>query len=183
MNNNIHNITVNTIAGQAQSLADFQGKVLLVVNVASKCGLTKQYESLEALYEQYQAQGLEVLGFPANEFGAQEPGSNEEIADFCRGTFGVKFPMFEKIVVKGEGQHPLYAVLTQAQMQAQTKVDGNLKQLLESKGLLSGDAHDIMWNFEKFVVNKNGEVIARFAPDVLPNDERLIALIEAELAK
>lgn len=183
MSNNIHNITVNTIAGEAKSLADFQGQVLLVVNVASQCGLTKQYEGLEALYEQYQAQGLEVLSFPANEFGAQEPGSNEEIADFCRGTFGVKFPMFEKIVVKGEGLHPLYAVLTQAQPEAQTQPEGKLKTLLQEKGLLSGGAHDIMWNFEKFVVNKNGDVIARFAPDVTPDDARLVALIEAELAK
>ena len=108
MSTSIHDISVNDISGNNVNLSDYQGKVLLIVNVASKCGLTPQYEGLEALYETYREQGLEVLGFPANEFLAQEPGSNEEIAAFCRGTFGVEFPMFAKIVVKGEGQHPLY---------------------------------------------------------------------------
>ena len=153
------------------------------VNVASKCGLTPQYEGLEALYETYREQGLEVLGFPANEFLAQEPGSNDEIAAFCRGTFGVEFPMFAKIVVKGEGQHPLYQRLTAAIPTAQALEGGKLKERLEAKGLIDGQAADITWNFEKFLVNKQGEVVARFMPDVPPQDAMIVNAITAELAK
>lgn len=183
MTTNIHDITVNDISGKPVALSSFAGKVLLVVNVASKCGLTPQYEGLEALYEQYKDQGLEVLGFPANEFLAQEPGSNEEIAEFCRGTFGVQFPMFEKIVVKGDGQHPLYQRLTQAIPEAQANPEGTLKGRLSEKGLITGEPNDIMWNFEKFLVNKQGEIVARFAPDVAPNDAMLVDSIKAELSK
>ena len=183
MSTSIHDIQVNDISGKTVTLSVYQGKVLLIVNVASKCGLTPQYEGLEALYETYRAQGLEVLGFPANEFLAQEPGSNEEIAAFCRGTFGVQFPMFAKIVVKGEGQHPLYQRLTTAIPTAQALEDGKLKDRLAAKGLIDGQASDITWNFEKFLVNKQGEVVARFMPDVPPQDAMIVNAITAELAK
>ena len=183
MNTTLYDINVNDIQGQPVSLSDYQGKVLLIVNVASKCGLTPQYEGLEALYETYREQGLEVLGFPANEFLAQEPGSNEEIAAFCRGTFGVQFPMFAKIVAKGEEQHPLYQRLTAAIPTAQALADGKLKDRLAAKDLIDGQASDITWNFEKFLVNKQGEVVARFMPDVTPQDVMLVQAIEAELAK
>ena len=183
MNTTLYDISVNDISGKSVTLSDYQGKVLLIVNVASKCGLTPQYEGLEALYETYREQGLEVLGFPANEFLSQEPGSNEEIAAFCRGTFGVQFPMFAKIVVKGKGQHPLYQRLTAAMPTAQSLADGKLKDRLAAKGLIDGQASDITWNFEKFLVNKQGEVVARFMPDVTPQDAMLVQAIEAELAK
>ena len=183
MTTNIQDISVNDISGQPVSLGDYAGKVLLIVNVASKCGLTPQYEGLEALYEQYREQGFAVLGFPANEFLAQEPGSNDEIAAFCRGTFGVQFPMFAKIVVKGEGQHPLYQRLTAAIPTAQALPDGKLKARLSEKGLIDGTDSDITWNFEKFLVNKNGDVVARFMPDVAPQDAMIVTTIEAELAK
>jgi glutathione peroxidase len=151
-------IPINRIDGSAASLADFRGQVLLVVNVASQCGLTPQYAGLESLYEMYKARGFAVLGFPANEFGAQESGSNAEIAQFCEMRFGITFPMFEKIVVKGAGMHPLYAELTKA-----------------------APAGDIQWNFEKFLIGKDGTVVARFAPTVAPNDPGLIAAIEKAL--
>ena len=183
MSTSIHDISVNDISGQAVNLGDYQGKVLLIVNVASQCGLTPQYEGLEALYETYREQGLEVLGFPANEFLAQEPGSNDEIAAFCRGTFGVESPMFAKIVVKGAGHHPLYQLLTAAIPTAQALEGGTLKERLEAKGLIDGQAADITWNFEKVLVNKQGEVVARFMPDVPPQDAMIVNAITAELAK
>jgi glutathione peroxidase len=151
-------ISVSRIDGTPASLADFRGQVLLVVNVASKCGLTPQYAGLEKLYARYRDRGFAVLGFPANEFGAQEPGSNSEIATFCQTRFGVQFPMFEKIVVKGAGIHPLYAELTKA-----------------------APSGDIQWNFEKFLIGRDGTVMARFAPTVTPDDPALIAAIERAL--
>jgi glutathione peroxidase len=150
------------IDGREQDLADYRGQVLLLVNVASKCGLTPQYEGLEALYERRKDDGLAVLGFPANEFAGQEPGSDAEIADFCRSTYGVKFPMFSKIVVKGDGIHPLYAYLT---------------SLPEPLG------GEIEWNFQKFLVNRQGEVVARFSPRTAPDDPALVAKIEELLAE
>jgi len=159
----LHDIPLRRIDGTQTSLSAYDGKVKLIVNVASQCGLTPQYAGLEKLYERYRDQGLVVLGFPANEFGAQEPGANPEIAQFCETRFGVQFPMFEKVVVKGEGQHPLFAALTQAQP-------------------IAGD-NDIRWNFEKFVVGRNGQVVARFTPTVTPDDPALVSVIEAEIAK
>jgi glutathione peroxidase len=180
----LQEISLKRIDGSPSTLAEFAGKVLLVVNVASACGLTPQYAGLESLYEKYQDKGLVVLGFPANEFGAQEPGTNDEIAQFCDTKFGVKFPMFEKIVVKGPGQHPLYKTLIDAQPAAKEKPDGTLRARLASGGRLEGaKPSDIMWNFEKFVVNKKGAVVARFAPDVTPDDPMLVETLEAELAK
>jgi glutathione peroxidase len=181
MNKNFHDYTVKKIDGKHFNLAEYKGKTLLVVNVASECGLTPQYEALEKLYEKYQNKGLEVLGFPANEFGAQEPGSNSEIQNFCVSKFGVKFPMFEKIVVKGEGQHPLFNYLTHIQPEAQ-KVNGDaFEEKLKTYGIHRENKIDILWNFEKFLVNKNGEVIARFAPDVTPDHVIITKAIESSL--
>jgi glutathione peroxidase len=175
-------IAFRSAQGESTSLAKYQGQVLLIVNVASQCGLTPQYEVLEKIYEKYQSQGFTVLAFPANEFGAQEPGTNEQIQEFCRGTFGVKFPVLEKIVVKGEGQHPLYKQLTSEQPAAVQNPAGKLAENLKKHGLLSGGPSEIMWNFEKFLVNRKGEVVKRFAPDITPDDPVLISAIEKELA-
>jgi glutathione peroxidase len=179
----LYDIPVRRIDGTPASLADHKGAVMLVVNVASQCGLTPQYADLEAIYEKYQDQGLVVLGFPANEFGKQEPGSNGEIQEFCQTKFGVKFPMFEKIVVKGEGQHPLYSQLIAARPTALKKPDGTLRKTLEKHGLAPTNDTDIMWNFEKFLVNRRGEVVERFAPDINPKDSVITSAIEAELSK
>jgi glutathione peroxidase len=179
----LYTVPVRRIDGSEDSLAAYEGNVLLIVNVASQCGLTPQYEGLEKVYERYRDSGLVVLGFPANEFGAQEPGSNEDIQQFCRTRFDVKFPLFAKIVVKGEGQHPLYQYLTQARPEAQALSGSTLRANLDKHGLLSGQPGDILWNFEKFLVGRSGEVVARFAPDVAPEDPLLIQAIEAELGK
>jgi len=181
MSKNFHDYSVKKINGTQFNLGDYKGKALLVVNVASECGLTPQYEALEKVYEKYQSKGLEVLGFPANEFGAQEPGTNAEIQDFCVSKFGVKFPMFEKIVVKGEGQHPLYNFMTNVKPEAQ-KVNGDsFEEKLKTYGITRENKKDVLWNFEKFLINKNGEVIARFAPDVTPDDAMITQAIESAL--
>jgi glutathione peroxidase len=184
MSDTLQEIPLQRIDGSETRLSDFAGNVLLVVNVASQCGLTPQYSGLQSLYERYSDQGFAVLGFPANQFGSQEPGTNDEIAQFCETQFSVTFPMFEKIVVKGEGRHPLYDELIAAQPQARQKPGTQLEERLISKGYFSERRPDeILWNFEKFVVGRNGDVVARFAPDVVPDDPALIATIEAELAK
>ncbi len=178
MTSNLTNIEFKLADGKIATLKDFSGKAVLIVNVASECGLTPQYEGLEAIFEKYQDKGFTVLGFPANEFGAQEPGSNEEIQAFCRGTFGVKFPVAQKIVVKGNGIHPLYQALISAKPEAIQKAGGDLKDVLKKHNLLSGTEVEIMWNFEKFLIDKNGDVIARFAPDVEPTSTDVITAIE-----
>lgn len=177
----VYDFSVNKIDGTQTKLSEFEGKAMLVVNVASKCGLTPQYEGLEKIYKNYKDKGLVVLGFPANEFLAQEPGSNEEIQQFCTMNYGVDFPMFSKIVVKGEGQHPLYQYLTTTKPEATMKPDGTLLERLGSKGLLTGEPRDIKWNFEKFLVNKNGVVIERFSPELDPQDPLITAAIEKAL--
>lgn len=177
----IYDFKVNDISGKEVKLSDYSGKVLLVVNVASKCGLTPQYEGLENIYRNYKSEGLEVLGFPANEFAGQEPGTNNEIADFCRSNFGVDFPMFSKIVVKGEGQHPLYQYLTSEKPEASELPGGKLKTILKDKGLLSGTPSDISWNFEKFLIDRKGKIVGRFAPDIAPEHEMIKSAIEREL--
>ena len=158
----LRDIPVNTLAGQPSSLAELEGKTLLVVNVASKCGLTPQYTGLEQLQKQFADRGFSVVGFPCNQFGGQEPGSAEEIAEFCSATYGVSFPMFEKIDVNGSGRHPIYTELT-----ATADADG--------------EAGDIQWNFEKFLVGPDGSVLARFRPMTTPDAPELIAAIEASL--
>jgi len=181
MADSIYDIPVKRIDGAEASLADFRGKVLLVVNVASKCGLTPQYEGLEALYQGQRERGLEVLGFPANNFGGQEPGSHEEIAEFCATNYGVDFPMFEKISVQGNDQHPLYTRLIEAQPTATHKPGSDFKEKLAGYGIQQDNETDVLWNFEKFLISRDGEVIGRFAPDVSAEDELLTAAIEAEL--
>lgn len=177
----IQSIPLKRIDGAADSLAAHKGNVLLIVNVASKCGLTPQYEGLEKLYEDKQASGFEVLGFPANNFKEQEPGTDAEIADFCKLTYDVKFPLFSKISVVGADQHPLYAALTKAQPNAIG--EGPMRARLEGFKIPTNAPPDVLWNFEKFVVGRNGEVAARFSPDVAANDPRLLDVLDAELAK
>jgi glutathione peroxidase len=179
---NLSTIPLKTINGKDASLADYAGKVLLAVNVASKCGLTPQYEGLEALHERLADQGFAVLGFPANNFGAQEPGSNDEIASFCTANFGVKFPMFEKISVAGEDKHPLYAALTEAIPTKQGDPDA-FRERLKGFGMTPNPDPEILWNFEKFVIARDGSVAARFSPTTAPDDAELVAAIESELAK
>jgi glutathione peroxidase len=178
---NVYEIPVRRINGETATLADYRGEVLLVVNVASKCGLTPQYEGLEKLYEAKHDQGLEVLGFPANNFKEQEPGTDAEIQEFCSTNYGVHFPMFAKISVKGEDRHPLYAALVQAQPKASG--DGPFRERLRGYGIEADDPTDVLWNFEKFLINRKGQVVARFSPDTKADDPRLVQAIESELAR
>lgn len=172
-------VTLNN--GEQQPLSAYAGKVLLVVNVASKCGLTKQYEGLEALYRSKKDQGLEILAFPSNDFAGQEPGSDADIADFCATTYDVTFPLFSKIAVKGAASHPLYQALTSAKPQATG--EGPMRERLKGYGMDTGVEGEVLWNFEKFLVSDTGEVINRFAPDVTPDDPRLIEAVDQALAQ
>jgi glutathione peroxidase len=160
----IWDVPLHTLDGKATTLAAHKGKTLLVVNVASKCGLTPQYEQLEALQKKYAAKGFEVLGFPCNQFAGQEPGSAEEIATFCSRTYGVTFPMFEKVDVNGDKRHPVYQELT---------------KIADS----GGAAGDIQWNFEKFVIAADGKHVTRFRPRTKPDDPAVVQVIEDSLAK
>ncbi len=183
MNNAIFDLPLTTINGEITTLDAYKGSVLLVVNVASQCGLTKQYEGLEKLYQARHGQGFEVLGFPCNEFGAQEPGTEEEIQNFCTTNFGVKFPMFSKIEVNGENRHPLYKALIAACPQAVKPEGSEFYQRLASKGREPKQQGDILWNFEKFLIGRDGTVIQRFAPDMTPEDPLLTEAIVLALAK
>jgi glutathione peroxidase len=156
------NLPINSLEGEPTSLSDLPGRAVLAVNVASRCGLTPQYEGLERLQETYGDRGLTVVGFPCNQFMGQEPGSPDEIRQFCSTTYGVTFPLMEKIDVNGEHRHPIYEELTQFP-------DGE------------GQAGDIQWNFEKFVISPGGEVLARFRPPVDPEDPAVVSVIEAAL--
>lgn len=179
---NLTQISFKGMDGSSAKLADYEGSVVLIVNVASACGLTPQYEGLESLYEQKREQGLVVLGFPANNFGAQEPGTNEEIVEFCTSKFGVKFPMAQKISVTGDDTHPLYQQLVAAQPSATQNANSELRAKLVSYGLGPKNDTDVMWNFEKFLINRQGEVVGRFAPDIAPADPRITSAIDAALA-
>ena len=159
----LHNVPLTTIDGSDANLADYAGQTLLIVNVASKCGFTRQYEGLEKLYEQYGDRGFAVLGFPCNQFGGQEPGTAEEIQEFCSTTWGVTFPLFEKVDVNGPGRHPLFAALTQT-------ADSD------------GDAGDVKWNFEKFLVTRDGTVAGRYRSNIEPDDPDLLVAVEKALA-
>lgn len=177
----LQSVPIDTISGDHTSLADYSGRVLLIVNVASKCGLTPQYEALESLYERYGDQGFEVLGFPANDFREQEPGTNEEILEFCQSTYGVKFPVFAKIAVTGEDKHPLYELLTDAAPHASGEPEAH-RERLRGFGIETNGDPEILWNFEKFLVGRDGEVVGRFAPNVVPDDPMLVSAIEGALA-
>ena len=178
----IQQIPLKTIDGKDATLADYAGKVLLAVNVASKCGLTPQYTALEETYKKYRDKGFAVLGFPANNFGAQEPGTDAEITEFCSTNYGVDFPMFSKISVKGNDQHPLYQKLT-AERPTKTYKDDTFKERLKGYGIDTGREDEVTWNFEKFLIAKDGTVAGRFAPDIAPDDAIITGAIEAELAK
>ncbi len=149
--------TMKRLDGTEQSLKDYQGKVVMLVNVASKCGNTPQYRGLQEMYTRYQGKGLEILGFPANDFGAQEPGSDEEIAQFCEANYGVTFPMFSKISVKGDDIHPLY------------------KELTSMPEPIGGE---VRWNFQKYLVDREGNVVAKLHPKMTPEDPELVAKVE-----
>jgi len=175
----LQSIPVKTIDGRDGSLGDYAGKVLLVVNTASKCGLTPQYEGLQGLYARYKDDGFAVLGFPANDFKGQEPGSNEEIENFCSVNYSVDFPMFSKITVVGENKHPLYAALIAAEPTAQGTE--KFRERLQGFGMTPNAEPEVLWNFEKFLVDRSGAVVGRFSPDLAPSDERIVAAIEREL--
>ena len=159
----VHDIDLQTLSGDAATLGDFAGSTILVVNVASQCGLTPQYAGLQRLYDQFADRGLVVAGFPCNQFGEQEPGTSEEISDFCSVNYGVTFPMFAKIDVNGPDRHPLYTELTEVND-------------------AEGKAGDIQWNFEKFLVGPDGKVLARFRPLTEPEAPEVVSAIEASLA-
>jgi glutathione peroxidase len=158
----LHNLEINALDGEQKRLGDYKGKALLVVNVASQCGLTPQYSGLQQLYDDYSGRGLEVLAFPCNQFGSQEPGTADEIKTFCESSFGVTFTLFEKIDVNGPNRHPLYAELT---------------EVSDAKG----HDGDIRWNFEKFLISPEGEIVARFSPIITPEAPELIEAIESQL--
>jgi len=176
----ILDIPVERIDGTPTSLAEHQGKVLLIVNVASQCGFTPQYAGLEALYEGNRDNGLVICGFPANDFAAQEPGSNAEIQSFCETSFGVKFPMYGKIAVTGAARHPLYNALVSSKPET-TGDTAELRKHLIEFGVTPTTPPEVLWNFEKFLVGRNGKVVTRFAPDVTPEDPSLREAIEAEV--
>jgi glutathione peroxidase len=174
----LFDIPLTRLDGTPASLAEYAGKVLLIVNVASKCGLTPQYEGLENLHRAWRDRGLVVLGFPSNDFAGQEPGTDEEIGRFCRSVYGVDFPMFSKIEVSGPGRHPLYSALIAARPEAEFREGSQLRSILPGDREPGG----IHWNFEKFLVGRDGSVTARFAPDTRPEDEAIRSAIEAALA-
>jgi glutathione peroxidase len=182
MSTAIQDIPLTTIDGQSSSLGVYNGKVLLCVNVASKCGLTPQYTGLEAIHTKYRDQGFSVLGFPANDFAGQEPGTNEEIATFCKTNYSVDFPLFAKIAVTGSEQHPLYQALVAAQPGAAGDPEG-FREMLKGYGITPNPAPGVLWNFEKFLLGRNGKVVGRFAPNTPPDDPALVQAIEAELAR
>jgi glutathione peroxidase len=159
----IYDTEIDALDGSPAALGDYEGKALLIVNVASQCGLTPQYSGLQQLHNDYADRGFAVLGFPCNQFGAQEPGTPDEIAEFCETSYGVTFPLFEKIEVNGEDRHPLYQELT-------------------SHADDEGEAGDIQWNFEKFLISPDGEVVRRFRPLTTPEDPALVAAIEEQVA-
>jgi glutathione peroxidase len=172
-------IPLKTIEGDEANLGAYAGKVLLIVNTASKCGLTPQYAGLEALYAKYKDKGFAVLGFPANNFAGQEPGNDAEIQSFCETTYSIDFPMFSKVSVAGDDKHPLFAALIAAQPTAQGSEV--FRERLKGYGMTPNPEPEILWNFEKFLVGRDGDVAARFSPDMAPDDERIVTAVEQEL--
>lgn len=183
MSTKLYEIPIRRMDGTETTMAEFKGKAVLVVNVASKCGLTPQYEGLEKLYKDYKANGLEILGFPANNFMGQEPGTDDEIRDFCQSQYDVTFPLFQKISVKGDDQHLLYHYLTEQIADPDIANGDEFEKKLAGYGQSRSKPGDVLWNFEKFLIDKNGTVAARISPDVTSEDPRVVERIEAELAK
>ena len=181
MAGSIYDISVARADGGTTKLSDYAGKVMLIVNVASKCGFTKQYDALEALFSSYRNKGFVVLGFPANDFAGQEPGTDAAIQDFCRLTYGVEFPVFAKITVKGSEKHALYQTLIEAQPKALFKPDSELAKSLTASGAAPAPG-EISWNFEKFLVDRNGSIVARYGPDTTPEDVVIVGSIRRLLA-
>ncbi len=178
----IYDIPLQSLAGKPTTLGEYKGQALLIVNVASHCGFTPQYAGLESLFDKYSARGFQVLGFPCNDFLAQEPGSAEEIQSFCTVNYGVRFPMFAKLNINSAPRHPLYALLIAAQPKARPPTGGGgLRDKLAQKDLAPKNDSDVLWNFEKFLVGRDGRVLARFAPDVTPDNAELVAAIEAAI--
>jgi len=180
MPDSLFSIPVSRIDGKPTNLSEYQGKVLLVVNVASKCGLTPQYAGLQSLYEKRRAAGLEILGFPANNFMGQEPGTEAEISTFCSTEYGVEFPLFQKISVTGADRHPLYNALVAAKPNAEGIE--SMRNGLAKHGIEPGADTDVTWNFEKFVIDRKGRVVGRFAPDITADDPRLTKVLDDALA-
>ncbi|WP_414146864.1 glutathione peroxidase [Erwinia sp. BNK-24-b] len=179
----IYDTELVTLDGEATTLANWQGQVLLVVNVASKCGLTPQYEQLENIHKAWSDRGFSVLGFPCNAFLGQEPGSEEEIKTFCSTTYGVTFPMFSKIEVNGPQRHPLYQQLVAARPEAVEPEESGFLEKMLSKGRGPKEPGDILWNFEKFLIGRDGTVVQRFSPNMTPEDPIVMESIKAALAK
>jgi len=183
----LYEIPLTTLSDQPASLAPHRGQALLIVNVASKCGFTPQYTGLESLHQSYRDRGLAVLGFPANDFAGQEPGGNQEIAQFCSVDYPVTFPVFGKITVTGPGKHPLYRELIAARPDREFNDNAlreNLAGFLKSQNLPGpNDPPELLWNFEKFLIGRDGRVLGRFASDVAPDDPRLVSAIEQALAR
>jgi glutathione peroxidase len=167
--------------GTVGTLAEHTGDVVLIVNVASKCGLTPQYEGLQALYLARRDAGFTILGFPANNFGGQEPGTDEEIAEFCSTQYAVTFPVLSKISVVGEDQHPLYAALTAQLPRAEGKEE--FRERMRARGGTPTEDPDVLWNFEKFLIGRDGTIVGRFGPGVRPDDPSLVSAIEAALSR
>lgn len=181
MNTSLYDIPLNKIDGSKTSLRDYEGCVLLIVNVASKCGLTPQYDALEKLHETYRDRKFAVLGFPANDFAGQEPGTDAEIASFCTSTFGVQFPMYSKITVTGASRHALYDALTAARPETEDRT--GVESMLRGHGIEPTVAPEVLWNFEKFLIGRDGQVVRRFSPDTAPDAAKLQAAIDAEIEK
>ena len=180
MTTSLYDITLRQANGSDTTLADYKGQVLLIVNVASKCGLTPQYAGLEKLFETYRDQGLTVLGFPANDFKEQEPGTDAEIASFCSLNYGVQFPIFSKIAVTGEAKHALYQWLIAAQ--PVTEERAGVETMLRGHKIEPTSAPEVVWNFEKFLINRQGQVVRRFAPAITAEAPQLVAAVEQALA-
>ena len=177
----LQQIPLQTIDGDAATLGDYAGSVLLVVNTASKCGLTPQYQGLEALYTRFRDDGLVVLGFPSNDFAGQEPGSDADIASFCAVNYQVDFPLFSKITVVGPQKHPLYASLIAALPKAADT--DSFREKLKGYKIDPNPAPEVLWNFEKFLIGRDGRPVARFSPDLPPEDPKLVAAVERELQR
>ena len=177
----LYDIALKKIDGSAATLDEHRGEVLLVVNVASKCGLTAQYEALEKLHETYGGRKFSVLGFPANDFAGQEPGSNDEILEFCKTQYQVQFPLYSKIQVTGPDKHPLYRQLTTEKPETEDRA--KMESTLRGYKMEPTPKPEVVWNFEKFLVNRKGKVVRRFSPDTTPDAPMVIEAIEAELAK